>query len=76
MEHKEKRGAVMHVGSSAGQVICASSAATLLWYCFDDRLATLTGVAALGSLAWTLVLPLLLALGAMLSIAGTNWSES
>lgn len=76
MDHKEGRGAVMHVGSSVGQVICATGAATLLWYCFDDRLAGLTGVEALGSLDWTFVLPLLLAVGAMLSIAGTSWRDS
>lgn len=75
MDHKEGRGAVMHVGSSAGQVICASAAATLLWYCFDDRLAELLGRGQLGTLPWTLVFPLLLAVGSMLSIAGTSWQE-
>lgn len=75
MSKKEGRGSVMHVGSSAGQVLCASAAATLLWYCFDDRLASLVGVEALGTLAWTMVFPLLLAVGAMLSIAGTSWSD-
>lgn len=74
MTQKENRTAVMHAGSSAGHVIVTSVVVTLLWYCFDDHLATLVSMPALGSLRWTFVLPLTLATSTLLSVAGTNWS--
>lgn len=38
-------------------IVLASLFSTFLWYCFDDKLAEVTGVPALGNIPWFNVWP-------------------
>ena len=71
---KKEKGLAVHAGSSGGQVLFASLCASGLWYCFDDQLATLTGVDVLGTLRFVHVLEMSLFVCVLLSVAGMNWN--
>jgi len=71
---KKQKGLAVNAGSSGGHVLVASMFASCLWYCFDDKLATPTGVDSLGTMGYPHVYAMSLFLCVLLSVAGMNWN--
>lgn len=62
------------VVKSGGNFLVGAVVATLLWYCFDDWLAWVTGVEVLGQVAWYHAFSMALCAAALLSVSGMSWS--